>query len=187
MFIAALKEGVVDYVIFAGDHEQYPRWFREEVLDGILVDENRYTRYIPRPERSVDYYDKTLVENDTVFLRKPTLEVHCVSYDIFEELYIPLESNPRTNSGMAAFREDTIEVVECHGGVPMSYPGWFYDYFSDGIVIQGTDQTILFYGEEREITVEGHCYFLRNRMGQIAHMDHETFSKYFVKEGVWRL
>lgn len=188
MTFASLKEGVVDYVIFAGENEQYPAWFKEEVIDGILVDENRYTRYIPKPERAIDYYDKTMVEYDSVFLRKPgSKDIHCTSYDVFEDLYISLEVNPRTNSGIAAFREDTIEIVECFGGMPSAYPSWFYDYFSDGIVIEGHDETILFYGDDRELSVVGHCYFLRNQRGQIAFMDHETFDKYYIKEGIRRL
>ena len=188
MTFASLKEGVVDYVIFAGEDEQYPAWFKREVLDGILVDENRYTRYIPRPERNMDYYDKTIVDNDTVFLRKPnSSDVHCTSYETFEGLYVSLESNPRTNSGVAAFREDSIEIVECFGGLPSAYPSWFYDYFSDGIVINDYDETILFYGDDREISIIGHCYFLKNQRGQIAFMDHETFDKYYIKEGIRRL
>lgn len=188
MTFASLKEGVVDYVIFSGEHEQYPRWFKEEVLDGILVDESRYTRYIPRPERAIDYYDKTIVEHYSVFLRKPeSNDIHCTSYDVFEDMYISLEYNPRTNSGIAAFREDTIEIVECFGGMPYAYPSWFYDYFSDGITIQSHDETILFYGDDREISVKGHCYFLRNQKGQIAFMDHDTFDRYYVREGIRRL
>lgn len=188
MAFAALKEGVVDYVIFAGENEQYPAWFKEEVIGGILVDENRYTRYIPQPERSVDYYDKTIVEHSTVFLRKPqSRDIHCTSYDVFEDLYISLEVNPRTNSGVAAFRDDAIEIVECHGGLPGAYPSWFYDYFSDGMVIESRDETILFYGDDRELSIVGHCYFLRNRRGQIAFMDHEAFDKHYIKEGIRRL
>ena len=188
MAVASLKEGVVDFVIFAGQDEQYPAWFKREVLDGILVDESRYTRYIPKADRAMDYYDKTMVEYDSVFLRKPASgDIHCTPYDVFEDLYIQLEVNNRTNSGQAAFREDTIEIVECHGGLPGSYPSWFYDYFSDGIVIQSLDETILFYGDDREISVEGHCYFLRNKQGQIAFMDHDTFQKYYYKEGIRRL
>ena len=190
MVVAALKEGVVDYVIFQGTWEattsQYPRWFQEEVMDGILVDENRYTRYIERPERAIDYYDKTLVEYDSVFLRKPNGDIHCTTYDIFEELYVSLDVNPRTNSGIAAFREDTIEAVECQGGLPEAYPSWFYNFFSDGIVIESIDETILFYGDDREISITEVSYFLRNRRGQIAHMDKETFDKYYVREGIRR-
>ena len=190
MVVAALREGVVDYVIFAGTWEmttsQYPRWFQEEVMDGILVDENRYTRYIEKPERSMDYYDKTLVDYDTVFLRKPDGDIHSTTYDVFEELYISLDTNPRTNSGIAAFREDTIEIVECHGGLPEAYPSWFYNFFSEGIVIADHDETILFYGDDREISIKGHCYFLRNKNGQIAFMEKETFDKYYVREGIRR-
>lgn len=187
MVVAALKEGVVDYVIFSGEFEQYPRWFIEEVIDGILVDENRYTRYIPKPNRTVDYYDKTMVEHDSVFLLKEDGDIHCTTYDTFEELYIPLENNPRTNSGVAAFREDTIEIVECHGGLPEAYPSWFYDFFSEGIVIKDLNETILFYGGEREISIKGHSYFLRNKQGQVAHMEPDTFDKYYIKEGLRRL
>lgn len=190
MVVAALREGVVDYVIFAGTWEettsQYPRWFREEVLDGILVDENRYTRYIEKPERSIDYYDKTLVDYDTVFLRKPNGNIHCTTYDVFEELYIPLDVSPRVDGGIAAFREDTIEVVECHGGLPEAYPSWFYDFFSEGRVIVSPDETILFYGDDREISIVGTSYFLRNKNGQIAHMDKETFNRYYIREGIRR-
>ena len=187
MVVAALREGVVSYVIYEGENEQYPRWFREEVLDGILVDESRYTRYIPRPERCVDYYDKTVVEHDTVFLRKPKSgDIHCTTYETFEDLYIPMDVNPRTNSGVAAFREDAIEVVECHGGLPEAYPLWFYNFFSDGRVIKDSEETILFYGDDREISITGLSYFLRNKEGKIAHMDHETFNRYYIREGIRR-
>lgn len=187
MVVAALRESVVDYVIFSGEWEQYPSWFREEVLDGILVDENRYTRYIPKPNRAVDYYDKIMVEDYSVFLRKrDTGNIHCTTYDVFEDLYAVMDNNPRTNSGIAAFREDTIEIVECHGGLPESYPSWFYNFFSDGRVIKDSEETILFYGDDREISITGHSYFLRNKNGQVAHMDSDTFDKYYIREGLRR-
>lgn len=185
--IATLKEGVVDYVIFSGMDESYPGWFTRELDRGLYEDESRYIRYLPPAERNVDYYDKTIIEDYSVFLRKDNGDVHCTSYDTFESLYLVLEHNSRTNSGVAGFREDCIEIVECHGGVPGAYPSWFFDYFKDGITIESEEETILFYDDIGEISLTGYSVFLRNKYNEIAHMDGETFDKFYIKQGIRRL
>lgn len=187
--IASLKEGVVEYVLFVGvDSGDYPPWFLREIRNGIYVDESLYTRYIPESERFYDYYDKTVVEDYSVFLRKPDGSVFCTNYDTFTELYSILENVPRTNSGIAAFKEDCIEIVECvNGRLPEAYPEWFFNYFSGGVTMQSHEETILFYGDDGEIQLSSHCVFLRNREGSIAYMDYRQFEAQYVREGLRRI
>lgn len=193
---AALRGSYIEYVLFAGVTERYPSWFNKELDESIYVDESRYTFYIPKEERRPDYYEKTLVEDYSVFLRKPTGEVFVTDYDVFSDMYVPFRYNSFTNSGIAAFDDDCIEYVECRPGVlPAGYPVWFYEYFTEAINFPQDEETIYLYDEEThcltakrgslivplngEASVTSHCVFLRNKLGEIRGMDYDDFSKYY--------
>lgn len=199
MAIAAYYESYIDYVVYDGMIEKYPAWFREEVLDDIVMDASRYTHWIPYDERPPGYYDKQVVEGASVFLRKPCGDIHCTDYDTFEKLYYTFYYNDFTNSGIAAFEEDIIEYVECRPGIlPRESPDWFYEYFTEAVNLVD-EETVLWndsfgvrtdnkgllwsdYGEGNgtgEVVVDHHCVFMRNFAGSIMYQPWEKFIEVF--------
>lgn len=193
---AALRGSYVEYVLFQGMTERYPSWFKKEIDDSIYMDEHRYTFWIPTFDRKPDYYEKTLVEDYSVFLRKPNGEIFVTTYDVFVELYISLQYDGFTNSGIAAFEEDCIEYVECTPGIlRQEYPKWFYEFFTEAInnPMLDDDETYYFYDENKKLSaskrfiettrgeacVSVHCVFLRNRRGEIRAMEYDDFLEYY--------
>jgi hypothetical protein len=192
----ALRGSYVEYVIFAGVTEKYPPWFEEELYDTISLDESRYTFWVHRDERNMNYYEKQLVEDYSVFLRKPNGEVHVTDWDIFSELYMAFTYSEFNHSGIAALYEDTIDYVEAKAGVlPAGYPIWFYEYFTEAFNYPQDEKTFFFYDinehvikasrDSMEITAGGdvtiteHCVFLRNKFGEIRGMTYYEFLKYY--------
>lgn len=194
----ALRGSYVEFVIFEGITEKYPSWFHKEMDKNIYMDESRFTFWIPVEERRPDYYEKELVEDYSVFLRKPNGDIHVTDYDVFTDLYTAFRFDSFINSGLAALKEDCIEYVECKPeGMPRwdSYPIWFYEYFTEAFNFPQDDGTIFIYdSEERTLTasrdcievtaggsatVTEHCVFLRNRFGEIRAMRYDEFLKYY--------
>lgn len=199
MAVAARHEAYVDYVLYDGQIAKYPDWFYEEVLDDIVMDASRYTRWIPREQRAPDYHDKTVVERDSVFLRKHDGRIHMTDYATFQQLYYVFYHNDFLNHGVAAFEEDTIEYVECKpGALPFESPDWFYEYFTEAVNLPD-EETILWNEsfnvktktegliwsgfmdgtDEGEIVVDHHCVFLRNFAGSIMYLPWEYFIQDF--------
>lgn len=198
---AVLHGSWVDYVVYMGLNERYPKWFEEEVLDDIYMDEHRYTFWMPRSERPWDYYEKDLVETDSVFLRKPNGEVFRTTKYVFEQLYVIFLYDGYSNYGIAAYEEDCIEYVECQPGVLNNgYPDWFYEYFTEALHFKDGNESIFIYELDNtnppitsnskdivepldndigQVAVDRHCVFLRNFLGEIRHMDYVDFIKYY--------
>lgn len=194
---AALRESYVEFVYYMGVTEKYPKWFNKEMETAAYTDENRYTFYLPLDERTPDYYEKVLVEDYSVFIRKPNGDIYVTNYDVFNDLYILFRYDAFTNSGIAAFEQDCIEYVECKGGVVTAdYPAWFYEYFTEAINLPPDDETILVYNTERhclsslkgsllevdysgDVYVRTHCVFLRNKFNEIRGMEYKDFIKYY--------
>jgi hypothetical protein len=192
----ALRGSYVEFVIFMGTTENYPRWFEKLIEDAIYVDESRFTFYVDRLERRPDYYEKSLIEDYSVFIRKSDGEVHVTNYDTFQELYISFKYNDFKHAGLAALEEDCIEYVECKPGVlSAGYPDWFYEYFTEMINFPHDEETIYLYDETQhcltakrgnlivplggDATVTKHCVFLHNRFGEVRGMDYDDFIKYY--------
>lgn len=199
----ALRGSYVEYVLFMGVTEKYPLWFENELSEAVYQDDNRYTFWVPPSERTPDYYEKQLIEDYTVFLRKPTGEIHITDYNIFTELYHVFTYDAFTNSGVAAFAEDCIEYVEAQAGVlPAGYPAWFYEYFTEAFNYPQDDETFFFYDTDKhvltasrdsmeiaiggDVTVTEHCVFLRNRFGEIRGLTYDEFLKYYDPEPNYR-
>lgn len=195
---AALRGSYLEFVIFNGTTEAYPEWFAYELYECSFTDESRFTFWVPDGERRPDYYEKQLVEDYSVFLRKPTGEVHLTSYETFEEMYHIFRYDDFTNSGIAAFREDIIEYVECQGGTLLQeYPDWFYEYYTEAVNLPdgetvyihnahdhdtSTDSIrspYLSVNERGEVSVDDRSVFLRNRFGAIRAMYYKDFIKYY--------
>lgn len=193
---AALRDSYVEFVLFMGMTERYPLWFEKEMEYTIYQDADRYTFWVPIGERRSDYYEKTLVEDYSVFLRKPNGEVFVTDYDVFQGMYTSFKYDAFTNSGIAAFDEDCIEYVECQAGVlSAGYPVWFYEYFTEAINFPQDEETIYFYDEEKhcltasrgsllvpiggEASVTTHCVFLHNKFGEIRGMAYNDFIKHY--------
>jgi hypothetical protein len=193
---AALRDRYVEYVMFMGITEKYPLWFEEELYECVHMDESRYTFWIPDGERRMDYHDRQLIEDYSVFLRKPNGEVHVTDYDTFRDLYTSFRYDAFTNSGIAALDEDCIEYVECQPGVlSPGYPDWFYEYFTEAFNYPQDDKTLFFYDNNKhiltanreslditiggDVTVTDHCVFLFNRFGEIRGMLYDDFIKYY--------
>lgn len=194
--IAALRGSYIEYVLYMGATERYPLWFKKQLDNHTFTDESRFTHYIPFDERSPDYYEKTLVEDFSVFLRKPNGNVHVTDYDTFSDLYHTFIHDTFTNSGVAALEEDCIEYVECKPGIlPAGYPEWFYEYFTEALNFPKDELTLYLYDEDQHcltasrgsliVTAGGaasvteHCVFLRNRFGEIRGMNYDDFLKYY--------
>lgn len=192
----ALRDSYVEFVIFAGITEKYPLWFERELDHTIYQDENRYTFWVPIDERRPDYYDKQLVEDYSVFLRKSDGDVFVTDYDTFTYLYVSFRYDAFTNSGLCAFEEDCIEYVECKAGVlPAGYPTWFYEYFTEAVNFPQDEETIYFYDTDKhvitasrdsidvtiggEVSVSEHCVFLRNKLGEVKGVKYDEFLKYY--------
>jgi len=197
----ALRDSYVEFVIFQGITEKYPPWFEQEIERCIYMDESRFTFWIPQEERRPDYFEKELVEEFSVFLRKPNGEIHVTDYDVFSDLYSAFRFSTFTNSGLAALQSDCIDYVECKPGeIPewYPYPTWFYEYFTESFNFPQDDETIFIYDEkERNLTatrgsivvsaggsatVKEHCVFLRNKFGEIRGMRYDEFLKYYDPE-----
>lgn len=191
-----LRNSHVEYVMYMGFTERYPFWFERELDNTVFYDDSRYTFWVPMHERRPDYYEKQLVEDDSVFIRKPNGEVHVTDYDTFRTLYQEFEYDETTNSGMASLRADCIEYVECHPGeLRDDYPEWFYEYFTEALNFPKDDQTIYFFDEEDyivkasrggievaaggEAIVTAHSVFLRNKRGEVRGMLYSDFIKYY--------
>lgn len=192
----ALRNSYVEYVIFMGVTEKYPSWFAEELYDCTYTDESRYTFWVPIQERRPDYYEKLLVEEFSVFLRKPNGDIHVTDYEAFSDLYYKFTHNEFMHNGLAALNEDCIEYVEAKAGIlPDGYPAWFYDYFTEAFNYPQDEKTFFFYDpsqcqlkasrDSMEITAGGdvivteHCVFLRNKWDEIRGMTYKEFIKYY--------
>ena len=193
---AALRGSYIEFVIFMGVTERYPQWFQEELEDTISLDDSRYTFYVPRDERNMGYYEKQLVEDYSVFLKKPDGEIFVTDYDIFTDLYATFIYNTFKNSGLASLEDDTIEYVECQPGVlPAGYPTWFYEYFTEAFNFPQDEETVYLYDTDKhrltatrgslivevggQASVTSHCVFLRNKYGEIRGMSYDDFLKYY--------
>lgn len=198
---AVLHGGWVDYVVYMGMTERYPDWFQNEVLDDIFMDVNRYTLWVPKEERSVDYHEKTLVEDYSVFLRKPDGEIMCTTQYVFMQLYYVFIYDGYSNHGIAAFEEDCIEYVECQPGVlTAKYPDWFYEYFTEAVHFPQERESVFIYDLDTtqapvtsssidivepldssvgQVAVDTHCVFLKNLHGEIRHMEYSDFLKHY--------
>jgi hypothetical protein len=192
----ALRDSYVEYVLFAGVTEKYPPWFEEELYDTILIDDSRYTFWLHHNERTMEYYEKQLVEDYSVFLRKSNGEIHLTDYDVFGDMYMAFTYNEFTHSGIAALHEDCIEYVEAKAGVlPAGYPLWFYEYFTEAFNYPQDTKTFFFYDTDQhvlkasrgsmevtaggDVTITEHCVFLRNKYGEIRGMTYREFLKYY--------
>lgn len=192
----ALRGSYVEFVIFMGVNESYPRWFEKIIEESIVTDESNYTFYVDRLERRPDYYEKTLIEDYSVFIRKPDGEIFVTNYEVFSDLYVTFRFCLFSNSGIAAFEDDSIDYVECRpGGMPAGYPHWFYEYFTEAMHFPIESEVVLFHGEEKEmwqttakdllidndgfVTVLKHCVFLKNKFNEIRGIAYDDFIKYY--------
>lgn len=178
---AALRGNYLDIVFYMGSNERYPWWFSEELYDAIFTDESRYTFWVDRHSRRPDYYEKELVEDYSVFLKKSNGTIFVSNYDQIEEMYTIFRSDKFTNSGLVAFNEDVIDYVECHGG-NMLYAmedDWFYEYITEVINHPQEEETIFFTHDANGISVTQHCAVLSNKYGEIKVMDWRTFLKHY--------
>lgn len=193
---AALRGSYIEYVMFMGVTERYPLWFEEEIYDSVMIDESRYTFWLSKEERSHDYYEKQLIEDYSVILRKPNGEMFLTDYDVFRELYIAFRYDAFTNSGIAALQEDCIDYVECQAGILQEgYPAWFYEFFTEAFNYPQDEKTFFFYDTDKhvltasresievtaggDVTVTEHCVFLHNKYGEIKGMTYRDFLRYY--------
>lgn len=195
---AALRGSYVEFVIYNGVTERYPEWFANELYECTHTDESRFTFYVFQGERRPDYHEKQLIEDHSVFLRKPNGEVHLTDYDVFKSLYHVYIYDGFTNSGIAALKEDSIDYVECVGGVLLKeYPAWFYEFYTEAVNLPGGETVYIHdahdhdtsYGKFRgpylsvsengEISIDSHSVFLRNRFGEIRAMYYHDFKRFY--------
>jgi hypothetical protein len=182
---AALRGTYVQFVIFMGVLEKYPRWFIEEIANRIVVDDSRYCFWTSPPERNHDYYEKDLIDDYSVVVRKSTGETHIMEVDTFHEMYNVFQYNAALNGGRAAFNEDCIEYVECAGGGVSGsalnhYPRWFYEYFTECLNYPDRGETYLLKLDDNDcVVVDQHCVFLRNKLGEVRQMPYLDFLKHY--------
>lgn len=193
---AALRGSYVDFVIYMGITEKYPLWFQNKLDECTFTDESRFTFWVTKEERRPDYYEKQLIEEYTVFLRKPNGEIHVTDYDVFQNLYITFRHDIFTNSGIAAFESDCIEYVECQPGMlSVAYPDWFYEFFTEAVNFPN-GETMFFRDKHKPkelndagpfleiddfggVSIDTHSVFLRNKFGEIRGMLYNDFKKFY--------
>ena len=196
----ALRGSYVEVVYFMGPNENYPLWFQDELHNSIFTDEFRYTFWVPPQQRSVDYHEKELIEDYSVFLRKPNGEVHVTTWDAFDDLYEEFRYDRFTNSGLAALREDCIDYVEVVGGeLTTGYPEWFEALFVETINHFHGGETIMIHrsgdasadislnvGEDSvwvsidgDTSITSRCVFLQNKFGEVMSMSWDKFLQFY--------
>lgn len=177
---AALRGSYTDVIFYKGFPERYPEWFEEEFYERIFTDEFLYTFYVPRQMRTPAYYEKKLIDDYSVFLRRSDGHIHLTDFDTYKSLYHEFRYDGFENSALAALHDDTIEYVECHGGKIMSgYPDWFYEYFTESFNNPSQEESIFIDRDNGEITVSSHCAILRNKYGELRMMDWNSFIRYY--------
>lgn len=177
---AALRDSYVDFVLYMGENEKYPPWFQRELDLCAYTDESRFTFWVSLDERRPDYYEKKIVEEYTVFLRNPKGDIHITDYDVFQNLYITFRYDAFTNSGLAAFEEDSIEYVECKPGLMnANYPHWFYDHFTEAVNLPNAFEGFMMFADNDEVMVNTYCVILRNRFGEIRTLSYEEFTRFY--------
>lgn len=178
--IAALRGKYLEAVFYMGENQRYPDWFCEELYDATFTDESRYTFWVDRRSRRADYYEKTLVEDYSVFLRKESGEIFVTNYDCLDELYTTFRTDAFSNSALVAFNEDVINYAEFHGGVSCGYPDdWFYEHFTESLHNPVEGETIFVADDGGDITVTEHCVIMQNNYGEIKVLDWATFTKFY--------
>jgi hypothetical protein len=203
--LAALRGSYVEFVKFMGITEKYPLWFERELSECIYMDEDRFT-YWSTGSDAPYYREEKLVEEYSIFLRKPNGEVHVTDYDTFQDLYTIFRFDVFTHSGIAALEDDCIEYVECKPGIlSAGYPLWFYEYFTEAFNYPQDEKTLFIYDSSRQtlkasresleatagdgVMVTDHCVFLYNRYGEIRGMLYDDFIKYYDDDprigGIW--
>lgn len=178
---AALRGKYLEAVFFMGVNERYPHWFCEEIYDAIFTNESQYTFWVDRHSRRPDYYEKQLVEDYSVFLKKPNGQIFLTNYDQLDEMYTIFRTDRFTNTGLVAFNEDVIDYVECHGG-SMMYAmddDWFYEYFTEAVNYPQEEETTFFAVDDNGITVNQHCAVLMNKFGEIKVLSWREFMKFY--------
>lgn len=191
----ALRGSYVDFVMYMGITEKYPLWFERELNSIVDYGDSQYTFYVPLNERRIDYYEKQIISDYSVFIRKANGEVHVTDNCTFHDMYSTFIYNEFTHSGIAAFDDDCIDYVECQAGVlPTNYPEWFYEFFTEAFNFPKDGETIYFFDETNslsamrgDITVQSggeasireHTVFLRNRFGEIKAMPYDKFVQYY--------
>lgn len=177
---AALRGSYVDYVIFTGVTEKYPLWFKRQLDECAYTDESRFTFWVDIHERRPDYYEKQLIEDYSVILKRPNGEIHITDYNVFQDLYIVFGYDAFTNSGIAAYEEDAIEYVELLPGMmDKRYPFWFYEYFTEAVNLPNEFEGYLLFAEHDEVEVTQHCVVLRNRLGEIRSIPYSNFLTHY--------
>ena len=177
---AALRDSYVDYIIFTGTTERYPLWFKKLLEECTYTDESRFTFWVHKEERRPDYYEKQLIEDYSVIIRKHDGDIHITDYDVFQNLYITFTYDGFTNSGLAAYEDDCIEYVECKPGVlDGGYPWWFYEYFTEAVNLPQPFEGYMLFAHNDEVMVTEHCVVLRNRASELRLLPYSEFKKYY--------
>lgn len=180
MFAVLRGSIIVEFVTYEGPNANYPVWFEEELYWTTYTDEYRFTYWVHPSQRKPDYYEKKLVEDFSVFLRKPDGDVFCTDWDTFYDLYLPFDANPWANCGKAAFKDDCIEYYEYRGILDLEYaPKWFYEYYTEALNLPEDNELIIFDKEGQDTSLWEHSIFLRNRFGEIKKMSYRDFLKHY--------
>ena len=173
---AAMKDSVVEFVIFDGLTSSYPDWFHSEVLDHSYLDEDCYVIY-PKAFATADNMDDCadmLIEDYDVFVRNGRRDIRKISIDLFNDYYQDL------GLGHAAPKSDMIEffIFKTDGSQQGRIPGWIREMVREGIVtsIHGC---VMFYDARGEIAMSPTCVFLRNNAGDVIYLETYKFSEFF--------
>ena len=177
---AALRDSYVEFVVFTGVTEKYPSWFELLLMERTYTDESRFTFWVDREDRRPDYYEKKLIEEYSVILKKSDGDIHVTDYDVFQNLYITFTYDAFTNSGIAAYEDDCIEYVECNPGLlGEGYPYWFYEYFTEAVTLPSEFNGFMLFAENDEVEVTERCVVLRNKSNEIRSITYNNFIKHY--------
>lgn len=173
---AAMKNSVVEFVIFEGLTSSYPEWFHSEVLNYSYLDEDSYVIY-PKAFCTAEDMDDCadmLVEEYDVFVRNGRYDIRKISLDLFYEYYQDL------GLGHAAPKGDLIEffIFKTDRSQQGRIPTWIKEMVSEGIVMS-LNGCVMFYDTRGEIAMSPTCVFLRNNKGDVIYLETYKFSEFY--------
>lgn len=160
---AAFRGSLLHYTVYEGFIEQYPRWFRNEIVDHTYVDEFGHSVY------NLD----VLVEGWDIFMKNRYGDVRRVNREEFDSYYIEVSKT------QCAPRDAVLEcfIYSDDDGI-QDMPYWMLEALQDSYIYKEYS-TWWFVGSEGEIPMDPEWVILRNEYGDIKYTPKYIFDKQF--------
>lgn len=160
---ATYKNTTIKYAIYEGVTETYPRWFRQAIVDHLLVDEFGFSMYGL----------STLTEGYDVFIMNANRDIRRINMDIFDNNFITI------NNTVAISRDNTILDYCVFDGQDHSLPDWVIEVFQEGIIARQYG-TYMFYDENGELPLDPKFILVRNGYAVKAMSEEDFTNKFYI-------